>query len=206
MREPSRVARARPGPRGEHDREGFAVLVAEAAERIVRTDGARALGMRRLAAAVGYAPNSIYNAVGGLDAVVLRVNARSLRRLGDALAAALDPGAQPRDNAAALATAYLGFVQADPAVWGLVHGYAFAPDVTAPEWHADALARAVAPVEATLQPLVQDPEERGRLVAALWAALHGLAALATSGKLAGLSADPPEDLARLLVGRVLGAP
>ena len=201
---PVRAVRRVSGPRGEHDRAAFAVLVAEAAEAIVRTEGARALGMRRLATAVGYAPNSIYNAVGDLDQVVLRVNARSFGRLGAALDAALDPGANPRENAAALAAAYLAFVRADPAVWGLVHAHAFAPDTVIPPWHAEALARAVAPVEETLQPLVPDAAERGRLVAALWAALHGLAALATTGKLAGLSPEPPEDLARLLVVRVLG--
>ena len=169
-------ARRASGPRGEHDRAAFADLVAEAAERIVRAEGGRALGMRRLAAAVGYAPNSIYNAVGDLDQVVLRVNARSFERLYSALDAAIDPTAPPRANAAALAAAYLAFVAADPAVWGLVHAHALAPDIVIPDWHARALARAVEPVEATLEPLVPDALERGRLVAALWAALHGLAA------------------------------
>ena len=202
-RRPRRPAVRAPGPRGEHDRAAFATLVAEAAERIVRAEGVRALGMRRLAAAVGYAPNSIYNAVGDLDQVVLRVNARSFERLRGALDAAIDPGATPRTNAASLAAAYLAFVAADPIVWGLVHAHAPAPETVIPDWHARALARAVEPVEATLAPLEPDAAERRRLVAALWAALHGLAALATSGKLAGLSADPPEDLARMLVARVL---
>lgn len=199
-----RSARRAPGPRGEHDRAAFAALVAEAAEGIVRTEGARALGMRRLAGAIGYAPNSIYNAVGDLDQVVLQVNARSFERLRVALDAAIDPSAEPRANAASLAAAYLAFVAADPTVWGLVHIHAPAPDTVIPDWHARALARAVEPVEAILEPIVPDAAERGRLVAALWAALHGLAALSTSGKLAGLSPDPPEDLARLLIGRVLG--
>ncbi|MFY9291084.1 MAG: TetR/AcrR family transcriptional regulator, partial [Methylorubrum rhodinum] len=39
---------------------------------------------------------------------------------------------------------------------------------------------------------------------ALWAALHGLASLSTSGKLAVLTPDAPRELARLLVGRFLG--
>lgn len=193
------------GPRGEHDRAAFAALVAEAAEGIVRAEGTRALGMRRLAAAVGYAPNSIYNAVGDVDQVVLRVNARSFGRLRAALDAAIDPAATPRTNALALAAAYLAFVAADPVVWSLVHTHVLGPDTVIPDWHAQALARAVEPVEATLAPLVPDTAERGRLVAALWAALHGLAALSTSGKLAGLNADPPEDLARVLVARVLGS-
>ncbi|WP_375454161.1 TetR/AcrR family transcriptional regulator [uncultured Methylobacterium sp.] len=191
------------GPRGEVDRAGFVALVCEAAETIVRRDGVRALGMRPLAAAIGYAPNSIYNAVGDLDAVLLRVNARTFDRLHAALGAALDPEVPPRAKALALTDAYLAFVAADPAVWSLVFEHAPAPGTPVPVWHREALARATDVVDATLAPLLPDAAERACAVAALWAALHGLASLSTSGKLGALTATPPADLARMLVARFL---
>lgn len=192
------------GPRGEHDREGFIALVAAAAESLVRNEGFRALGMRRLAAAIGYAPNSIYNAVGDLDQVVLRVNARTLARLHGTLSGAIAPDRTPRDNALALADAYLGFVAADPRVWSLLFEHVAAPDQPFPEWYAAALAQPVGLVDTVLAPLIAQADERRRAVAALWAALHGLASLSTSRKLGVLTPDPPQDLARLLVGRFLG--
>lgn len=192
------------GPRGEHDREGFIGLVAGTAESLVRNEGFRALGMRRLAAAIGYAPNSIYNAVGDLDQVVLRVNARTLARLHTALAAEIDPTRAARDNALALADAYLVFVAADPRVWSLLFEHLAAPDQPFPDWYAAALAEPVGLVDTVLAPLIVEPDERRRAVAALWAALHGLASLSTSRKLAVLTPDPPRELARLLVGRFLG--
>ncbi len=192
------------GPRGEHDREGFIALVAGAAESLVRNEGFRALGMRRLAAAIGYAPNSIYNAVGDLDQVVLRVNARTLARLHAALDAVIASDRTPRDNALALADAYLVFVAADPRVWSLLFEHLAVPDQPFPDWYAAELARPVGLVDTVLAPLIVDPTERRRAVAALWAALHGLASLSTSRKLAVLTPDPPQDLARLLVGRFLG--
>ena len=192
------------GPRGEHDREGFIALVAGTAESLVRNEGFRALGMRRLAAAIGYAPNSIYNAVGDLDQVVLRVNARTLARLHVALEAVIDPNRTARDNALALADAYLVFVVADPRVWSLLFEHLAAPDQPFPDWYAAALAEPVGLVDRVLAPLIAEPDERRRAVAALWAALHGLASLSTSRKLAVLTPDPPRDLARLLVGRFLG--
>ncbi|MFD0934119.1 TetR/AcrR family transcriptional regulator, partial [Methylobacterium trifolii] len=168
----ARVARKKQaGPRGEHDREAFVALVTEAAEGIVRAQGPRALGMRRLAAAIGYAPNSIYNGVGDLDQVVLRVNARTFRRLHAALGGSLEPGADARVNALVLAKSYLAFVGADPLVWSLVHEYALAPGTTVPDWHGEALAQAVGLVDTVLAPLVPQAEERARTVAALWAAL-----------------------------------
>ena len=192
------------GPRGEHDREGFIGLVAGTAESLVRNEGFRALGMRRLAAAIGYAPNSIYNAVGDLDQVVLRVNARTLARLHAALVAEIDPNRAARDNALALADAYLVFVAADPRVWSLLFEHLAAPDQPFPDWYAAALAEPVGLVDTVLAPLIADPDERRRAVAALWAALHGLASLSTSRNLAVLTPDPPRELARLLVGRFLG--
>lgn len=192
------------GPRGEHNREEFATLVTGAAEELVRSEGLRGLGMRRLAGVIGYAPNSIYNGVGDLDAVVMRVNARTLERLHAALRAALDPAAAPRENALAVADGYLAFVAADPQVWSLVSEHAPAPGSAFPDWYARALAQATDLVDGVLLPLLPDPDERRQAVAALWASLHGLASLSTSNKLAVLTPEPPRDLARLLVGRFLG--
>ena len=192
------------GPRGEHNRAEFTALVAGKAEDLVRRDGLRGLGMRRLAGAVGYAPNSIYNAIGDLDQVVLRVNARTLERLHATLTAALRTGASPRDNALALADAYLDFVAADPRIWSLVFEHVVAPDMAFPDWYAEALSRAIGLVDTVLAPLIPDAEERRQAVATLWAGLHGLASLSTSGKLAVITPEPPRDLARLLVRRFLG--
>ncbi|KQO55957.1 TetR family transcriptional regulator [Methylobacterium sp. Leaf87] len=170
----------------------------------MRQEGLRGLGMRRLAAVIGYAPNSIYNAVGDLDTVVMRVNARTLERLHDALVTAISPDAPPRDNAVALADAYLAFVQADPQVWSLVFEHSLAPDSAFPDWYAQALARTTDLVDRVLQPMIPEEEERRQAVATLWAGLHGLASLSTSRKLAVLTPEPPRDLARLLVRRFLG--
>lgn len=191
------------GPRGEHDRDAFVALTAQAAESIVRNEGFRALGMRRLAAAIGYAPNSIYNALGDLDQVILRVNARTLERLHAALLAAIVPNAPPRANAGALAEAYLGFVAADPRVWSLLFEHHAAPDRPFPDWYAQALARATGLVDAQLAPLIPDAVQRRQAVAVLWASLHGLASLSTQHKLAVLAPEPPRALARLLVERFL---
>ncbi len=200
----TKTARRGTGPRGDHSREEFQALVAKAAEGLVRKEGARGLGMRRLAAVIGYAPNSIYNAVGDLDTVIMRVNARTLERLHDALAAAVSGDASPQANAESLAQAYLGFVDADPQVWSLVFEHALAPDAAFPEWYAEALGRTIAIVDAALAPLIPQADERRQAVATLWAGLHGLASLSTSRKLAVLTPEPPGDLARLLVRRFLG--
>lgn len=192
------------GPRGELDREGFVALVVTAAEAIAREEGLRGLGMRRLAAAVGYAPNSIYHAVGDLDQVVLRVNARTFARLHGALTRAIGPDATARENALRVAEAYLAFVAEAPRLWSLVPEHAMPTGDPFPDWYEEALSRTTGLVDTVLAPLLPDPAERGRAVAVLWASLHGLASLSISGKLAVLTPEPPGALARMLVGRFLG--
>ena len=64
--------------RQEHTRDELAAMVVTAAEEIAAAEGLAGVTMRRLAAAVGYAPNSIYHAVGDMDEIVLRLNARTL--------------------------------------------------------------------------------------------------------------------------------
>jgi hypothetical protein len=58
-------------------------------------------------------------------------------------------------------------------------------------------------IDHLLAPLVPDEAERRRSVATLWAALHGLASLASSRKLAVVN-DDPREMGRLLVRRFLG--
>jgi AcrR family transcriptional regulator len=189
--------------RADHSREELAGLVIEAAEALAREEGLRGVAMRRIAAAIGYAPGSIYNAVGDLDEVVLRVNARTLERLRDDLARAVDPTRAPLDNALAVADAYLSFVTAQPRLWGLLLEHVLPKGSEFPDWYDMALSETTRLVDEVLRPLIPDEAERRRSVATLWAALHGLASLATSGKLAIVDEDDPREMARLLVRRFL---
>jgi AcrR family transcriptional regulator len=191
--------------RVDHTREELAGLVIGAAEEIARAEGLRGLTMRRIAMAIGYAPGSIYNAVGDFDEVVLRVNARTLERLRDHLSGAVDPTRSPLDNALAVSDGYLAFVDAQPRLWGLILEHVLPAGRRFPPWYEAALSGATEFVDALLAPLVPDDAERRRSVATLWAALHGLASLSTSGKLAAVNDEQPRELGRLLVRRFFGA-
>lgn len=186
-------------------RDAMLDRVLDAAEALARRDGLRGIGMRRIAQEIGYAPGTIYNLVGDLDAVVLRLNARTLARLAGALETCAEAGREPVATVHAMADCYLDFVAADPRVWGLLLEHSGTAGTTPPDWYAEALARATGLVDRVLAPLIPDAAERRRSVATLWAALHGLASLATSGKLAVVEKDDPHDLARLLVSRFLAA-
>ena len=67
--------------RSDHSRDQLAAMVVSAARDIVIAEGTAAVTMRKIAAAIGYAAGSIYNAVGDQDAVLRRVNAQTLEGL-----------------------------------------------------------------------------------------------------------------------------
>jgi AcrR family transcriptional regulator len=189
--------------RTDHSREELADLVIRAAEALASEEGLRGVAMRRIATAIGYAPGSIYNAVGDLDAVVLRVNARTLERLRAHLARVVDPARAPLNNALAVADGYLDFVMRQPRLWGLILEHVLPRGSAFPDWYATALGETTRLVDDVLRPLIADEAERRRSVATLWAALHGLASLAASGKLAVVDEDDPHAMAHLLIRRFL---
>jgi AcrR family transcriptional regulator len=184
-------------------REDMIEMVLDAAERAARAGGLRAIGMRSIASEIGYVAGSIYNAVGDLDEVVLRLNARTLRRLREHIGGRIKPRKDAASNAIAVADAYLDFVAADPLVWSLIlehstRGREF------PDWYQDELAQTIDYVDEILKPLIPGAAERRASVAVLWAALHGMASLSSTGKLAVINGEDPHNMAHLLIARFLG--
>lgn len=185
--------------RSDHSRDQLAQMVIEAARAITLKDGWRAVTMRGIAGRIGYAAGSIYNAVGDIDAVLLRVNADTLERLAAKLDAASRGDGEAR--VLALADAYMTFVAAHAPLWSALMERP--PPAQAPDWYAGPRARLLDIVAAAVSPFYPDPKSCRRAVLALWAALQGVAALSAGGNLAFAGKFEPRDIARSIVKRYL---
>jgi AcrR family transcriptional regulator len=186
--------------RSDHSREQLAALVVQGARAILRKRGWRAVSMRGVAARIGYAPGSIYNAVGDIDVLLLRINAQTLAELAERLEQA---GAAPGlAGALSVADAYMDYVMGHAQLWAALMERP--PPEPAPGWYAEPRARLVAIVERVIAPLCPDPAERRQAVLALWASLQGVASLAIGGNMAFAGADvDPRAIARAIVRRYL---
>jgi AcrR family transcriptional regulator len=189
-----------------HQHDDVVRMAVDAAEAAARREGLRGLSLRKIAAEIGYVPGSLYNLIGDLDAIILHLNARTLERLADYLRTRIDAERSPGDTAFAVADAYLDFVMAEPLLWGLILEHRPLPGPELPVWYAEALAATTELVDDVLRPLITAEAERRLAVASLWAALHGVASLATSGKLLAVHDADPHVMARQLVARFLGVP
>ncbi|MEL6197196.1 MAG: TetR/AcrR family transcriptional regulator [Pseudomonadota bacterium] len=164
------------------------------AETILRAEGLDAMTARRIAGAAGVSVGTLYNLFGHLDGLVRAVNRRTMARLRAALTAALDgaPTESVEERLIALATAYLDFAEANPALWDALFRHrmqtppedATEDEVTALE---DVLRRAAGPAVA------QDA------LMALWAAAHGVVELAMNQRLPGDGTDAPRRYLAIIV-------
>jgi AcrR family transcriptional regulator len=193
------------GRRSDHSREELAGLVIAAARAITVKEGWRAVTMRRIGAEIGYAAGSIYNAVGDIDAVLLRVSAGTLDELANSLESAIalhKPKDGPVAAALVLADIYIDYVIAYSRLWSVLMERS--PPQKAPDWYTGPRGRLLALVEAVLTPLYPDPSARRRSVVALWAALQGVAGLTAGGNLAFAAKElDAHEIARSLVKRYL---
>ena len=192
------------GRRSDHDRDEIHEMILTAAEEIVAASGLRSLGIRRIAARIGYSVGTLYNLFTNEDDIVVHLNGRTLDDLHAALLAA-----PARRNAAgslqALAAAYLAFTQAHGNRWNALFEHRLPAGQELPPWYDEKVRRLLALVEAPLDSLFGPRRRRQRLRAArvLWCGLHGICSLASGGKLGLVTDQSVADMAKAFVATYL---
>jgi AcrR family transcriptional regulator len=153
------------------------------AERQVRAGGRKALSMRLIARAASCASGTIYNVIGDIDDVILRLNARTTARLADRLEAAAAACDGPLECIRAMAHAYVALGEGEPELWSLLFDYRLPPGRELPDWYREVLARPVEGVHRAARPAFAGEADCAAFVARIWVALHGVVALSITGKL-----------------------
>lgn len=188
------------GRRSDHSRDELTRLALDAAEEICRRDGPRGLTARRVAESIGYSPGTLYNLFGNLDGLILALNGRTLDRLSAALRAVPLDG-EPQRDAAALLERYLDFAARDRTLWALVYEHRLPPGAEVPAWYLEKAQQALEIIAEALRPAAGPAADDAARM--LWAALHGVLALAATGKPAVVGAEDETAMARRLVRTVI---
>ena len=192
---------------GPDQRDTLRSRLIAAAEAEIAEKGLSGLKAREVTARAGCALGAIYNAVSDLDELVLRVNSRTLARLGLALSPAAKAGG-PREVTLALADAYTVFALQNRRLWSALFEHRLPEGVEMPEWHRqehEVLIERIGAPLSVLRPDLQRTALRLR-VRTLFGAVHGVVHLALQGRLVGLpEADLRAEVAALVRALVLGA-
>lgn len=188
-------------------REALLTRLVAAAEAEIAEKGLLGLKARDVTARAGCALGAIYTAVADLDELILRVNSRTLARLGEALAPASRAGG-PEMVTLALADAYAVFALENRRLWSALFEHRLPEGVTMPDWHRAEHEVLIAQIGAPLSKLRPDlPDAALQLrVRTLFGAVHGVVHLALQGRLVGVpEAALRQELAALVTALGLGA-
>lgn len=189
--------------RSDHTRDELERMIIDAAKGIAEDEGLRGIGMRRIAAKIGYTPGTIYNVVGDLDQVILAMNAETLTAFRHRLQAVWDSDAPAQERPHLFAEAYLDFVFEYPRLWGVLFEHTLPEGQVAPDWYREILDNTVSTAVDALLPLFKDRETAHLSVATLWASLHGIATLSITNRLISVGVEDPRPLAATLIERFL---
>jgi AcrR family transcriptional regulator len=171
----------------------------EAAEQAIAAHGLSGLKARDLAAEIGSSLGGLYNLVGDMDELILRVANRTLHRLDAALTAADCPTSPPVDRLTAIALAYCRFARDNLMLWRALFEHRMARAL--PDWHAAVQIGAFAHIVGPLGDLLPElaPDDRDVLGATLFSAVHGVVALGLDEKLIAVPIDALEAQLVMLV-------
>lgn len=193
------------GRRNLHTREQQQEMALAAAELILVKEGLAGLTMRKVAEAMGYTVGNLYLLFENQDYLLLAVNERTGDAIHAALRDAADAEPDPARKPQALAAAYIEFGRRHTHRWRLMFEHSLPPEAKRPPEADVRIRRMFELVSGTLQPLLPglDAAAARKAATLLWSSVHGLCALAVTGKLRWSGADNYRPLSDALVNTVL---
>ncbi len=165
----------------------------DAAEAQIAQGGIGAIKARDLARIAGCSVGAIYNVFDDLAALVLEVNGRTFRALGQQVAASQEgmEGCAPVDCLTRMSHAYLDFAVANTRLWQALFDVEMSTEMDVPVWYLEELARLFAHIRA---PLARRWPERSDsdlelLTRGLFSSVHGIVLLGLQNRISGVPRD-----------------
>jgi AcrR family transcriptional regulator len=167
--------------RRARDRAARRRLIVATARKLAETEGWDAVTTRRLSTEIEYSQPVLYKHFSSMEEIARCVAIDGFGELAEALSDARAAAAEPEDALRRIAHAYIGFARDNPALYDAMFTRAttlnFAAADTPPQ-----LTAAFAELHEVVTAIADD-RDADTLTEVLWAALHGLIALARSGRL-----------------------
>jgi len=197
------------GNNREAKRDALRERLITAAATLIEKHGLRGLKARDITARADCALGALYNAVEDLDQLVILVNARSLRRLGQTLRDVVPDAATPHDTLHALAQGYVAFALEYEALWLAIFHHELPIGADVPGWQNTEYTVLIEQIMAPLSALRPDLERDAlrQRAQTLFGAVHGVVQLSIVGFNVGAPQDRlPGEVAALVDAIISGLP
>lgn len=171
------------------------------AERVVTAEGLPGLQVRRVAQDAGCSVGTVYNVFGDLDGLIIAVNETTLAKLAEPLSRAFEAhtGQPTPVRLTGLALAYMHFAFDNQLRWRAVFEHRPAATRDVPLHYRANQARLLALIEKTIASEIPGEHSRSHAARALFAAVHGIVALALDNKISPFDAARVESEIRFIV-------
>lgn len=178
-------------------RKATRAKLVELAETQISAAGLEGLRARDLARDAGISLGGIYTHFKDLDALVLEVNARSFRAIGEAVSAAARGASDPTERLIAMAKAYHRFARDHTARWQALFENNIVTRDNVPDWYRAEVGELFAMIGAQVAAInpALPPEKVTLLARGLFGAAHGIISLSIQSR---LSAVAPQEVPEIL--------
>ncbi len=178
----------------------------ELAERQIEAEGLASLRARALAQEAGCAVGAIYNVFDDMTALVLEVNGRTFRRLGQAVAASLaqTKSAGPNQRLIVMSRAYLRFAADHTHLWRALFDVEMSADGPVPQWYMDALGGLFSMIAEPLSELFPDKPERelDLMTRALFSSVHGIVLLGLERRISAVPVEQIDEMIAQILSQI----
>ncbi|MGH1330984.1 MAG: TetR/AcrR family transcriptional regulator [Paracoccaceae bacterium] len=175
----------------------------DAAQAQIVAGGLQSVKARDLARAAGCSLGAIYNAFEDMNALVMQVNGRTFRELGEAVAASVQgaQGAGPNERLIVMSNAYLAYAAGNTHRWRALFDLEMSVDGPVPDWYLTALGRLFANIAAPLAEIFPEmaPRELDLMTRALFSSVHGIVLLGLEKRISGV----PFESIEMMIAQVL---
>jgi len=183
-------------------REDLRARLIDIAETRIIEGGIADVRARDLAKQAGCAVGAIYNVFGDMNDVVMAVNARTFKRLGDQVSAAVaaETPDHPVETLITMSHAYLHFARDNTLAWRTLFDLEVSTEKDVPEWYLDELQKLFALIAAPLVRIFPDmPRDDVLLMTrGLFSSVHGIVLLGLERRISAVPIDQLEHMISLV--------
>lgn len=189
----------------EQRREDLKVKLTDAAEHIIVTHGTGAIKARDLAGMAECSVGAIYNVFGDLNDLVMAVNGRTFRRLGQHVSASFDADTlNPQEQLVAMGQGYLGFASENTLAWRALFDLQMSAEMNVPTWYLKELGAVFGLIATPLRKLFPDWDDAriDLMTRALFSSVHGIVLLGLEKRISAVPMDQIKEMIAVVLSNI----
>ena len=191
-------------------RDDLRARLIDIAEERITTGGISAVRARDLAREAECAVGAIYNVFGDMNDLIMAVNARTFKRGGAHVSAAVaaEPEGHPVNTLITMSHAYLHFARDNTPAWRTLFDLEVSTEETVPAWYLDELQKVFALIAAPLARIFPEmsDDDVNLMTRGLFSSVHGIVLLGLEKRISAVPIDQLEYMITLVFSHLTSTP